>query len=260
MKMFIAIELRIAYSNSCPKVVVVINQSPAIRRVSDVDEDKQCPHAEILKNLLMLLLALFICTNITTPEIHGFGEDSWMKNNLSFQSGDHIAQVARQSSVREIQSLSRSESLPKVKRVHPNPGMEIDAYVKHLDFIISGDQWKAPYPMIVHLNPSDVFDDTLLFTVPEAEFPENPPAAEIVWTVHSPYQAHERKPIHPRYNTRIACVECHRSKLACDCRRPCARCEKAGKGALCKDRIHSRRKKKAQNQTMGKQPRSKKTF
>ena len=47
-----------------------------------------------------------------------------------------------------------------------------------------------------------------------------------------------RQPTHMRYQTRVACENCHRQKLRCDTKRPCRRCIDSGREQFCCDRPH----------------------
>ena len=47
-----------------------------------------------------------------------------------------------------------------------------------------------------------------------------------------------RQPTHKRYQTRVACEQCHRQKLRCDTKRPCRRCIDSGRKQFCCDRPH----------------------
>ena len=49
-----------------------------------------------------------------------------------------------------------------------------------------------------------------------------------------------RKPTHERYNTSVACGNCHRQKVRCDTKRPCGRCVESGREDFCTDRPHQR--------------------
>ncbi|CEO97268.1 hypothetical protein PBRA_000613 [Plasmodiophora brassicae] len=97
-----------------------------------------------------------------------------------------------------------------------------------------------------------VFSSAAVFTTPDSEVPAIPfqyaagavavypvRLQEATFDVRVPLSASDRQPLHPRYQTRFACVYCHHHKLGCNYQRPCERCVRAGLADQCVDRPHS---------------------
>lgn len=81
--------------------------------------------------------------------------------------------------------------------------------------------------------PPDASNDGWIKTiVDQGCIPQLPPKAP-------PERPHrDRTPTHPRYSTRVACQNCARQKLRCDCQRPCQRCIHNNRAPTCTDRQH----------------------
>ena len=111
--------------------------------------------------------------------------------------------------------------------------------------------------------------DMMLMLNPWQELPDLNTLAQILashrhQTDEADLEAHRRKPTHQRYNTKVACGNCHRQKLRCDINRPCGRCVQAGRADTCCDRQHQKkgrkRKQKATTAPSSEQPTSSTSF